>query len=61
MLPDVDDLRTRINAEALGSRYSIHPVSTKMYHDIKPIYRCDDIKKDIAEYLAKSPNCKQVM
>ena len=35
---DVDDLRTRIIAEAHGSRYSIHLVFTKMYHDIKQIY-----------------------
>ena len=37
-VPDVDDLRTRIMAEAHGSRYSIHPGSTKMYHDFKKIY-----------------------
>ena len=34
-VPDVDDLRTRVVAEAYGSRYSIHPGSTKMYHDLK--------------------------
>ena len=32
---DVDDLRTRIIAEAYGSRYSRNPGSTKIYHDIK--------------------------
>ena len=32
---DVDDLWTRIVAEAHGSRYSIHLGSTKMYHDLK--------------------------
>ena len=34
-VPDVDDLRTKIIAEAHGSNYSIHPGSTKMYHDLK--------------------------
>ena len=34
----LDDLRTRVIAEAHGSRYSIHLVFTKMYHDIKQIY-----------------------
>ena len=34
-VPDMDDLPTRIIAEAHGSRYSIHPGSTKMYHDLK--------------------------
>ena len=33
-VPDVDDLRTRIIAEVHSSRYSIHPGSTKTYHDI---------------------------
>ena len=28
-VPDVDDLRTKIVTEAHGSRYSIHPGSTK--------------------------------
>ena len=37
-VPDVDDLRTKIVAVAYGSRYSIHPGSTKMYHDFKKIY-----------------------
>ena len=36
-VPDVDDLQTRIIAEAHGSRNSIHPGSTKMYHDLKKI------------------------
>ena len=57
---DVDDLRTMIIAEAHGSRYSIHPGSTKMYHDIKQIYCWDGMKKDIAEYVAKCPNCQPV-
>ena len=30
----VVDLRTKIVAEAHGSRNSIHPGSTKMYHDL---------------------------
>ena len=34
-VPKVDDLRTMIVAEAHGSRCSIHPSSTKMYHDLK--------------------------
>ena len=59
-VPDVDDLWTRIVAEAHGSRYSIHPGSTKMYHDLKQNYWWDGMKKDIAEDVAKCPNCQQV-
>ena len=45
-VPDVDYLRTRIVAESHGLRYSIHPGSTKMYHDLKQIYWWDGMKKD---------------
>ena len=55
-VPDVDYLRSRIIEEAHGSRYSIHPGSTKMHHDHKQIYWWDGMKKDIAEYVAKFPN-----
>ena len=40
-LPYVDDLRTRIIAQAHGSRYSIHPGSIYMYHDLKKIFWWD--------------------
>ncbi|XP_069155705.1 uncharacterized protein [Solanum lycopersicum] len=59
-LEDVDDLRTNIVTKAHGSRYSLHPGSTKMYRDIKKIYWWDDMKKDITEYVAKCSNCQQV-
>ena len=50
---NVDDLWTKIIPEAHGSIYSIHPGSTKIYHDLKQIYWSDGMKKDIAEYVAK--------
>ncbi|XP_070007721.1 uncharacterized protein [Nicotiana sylvestris] len=37
-VPDVDNLWERVMAEAHNSRYSMHPSSTKMYHDLKEIY-----------------------
>ncbi|XP_069146097.1 uncharacterized protein [Solanum lycopersicum] len=59
-VPYLDDLRTTIVVETYCSRYSIHLGSTKMYHDLKQIYWWDGMKKDIAEYVAKCPNCQQV-
>ena len=56
----MDDLWTKIVAEAHGSKYSIDQGSTKMYHDLKEIYQWDDMKKDIAEYVAWCLNCQQV-
>ena len=37
-VPDVDELSKRIMMEAHKSRYSVHPGSTKMYHDLKETY-----------------------
>ena len=55
----MDDLRTKIIVEAHGSRYSIHTGFTKMYHDLKQNYCWDGMKKDIAYYDAKCPNCQK--
>ena len=59
-VPDMDDLGTKIFAEAYGSRYSIHKGSIKIYHDVKQIYWWDGMMKHIAEYEARCPNCQQV-
>ncbi|KAH0665271.1 hypothetical protein KY290_027543 [Solanum tuberosum] len=42
------------------SWYSIHPGATKMYHDLRKIYWWNRMKKDIAGFVAKCPNCQQV-
>ena len=57
-VPDVDDLRTEIVVEAHASRYSIHPGSTKMYHNLKQIYWWNGIKKNITEYVDRCLNCQ---
>ncbi|XP_070015506.1 uncharacterized protein [Nicotiana sylvestris] len=57
---DVVGLRDRIMSEAHYSWFSIHPGSTKMYHDIKEVYWWNDMKKNIAEYVAQYPSYQQV-
>jgi hypothetical protein len=37
-VPEVKEIRELIFREAHDSAYSIHPGSTKMYHDFKSIY-----------------------
>jgi len=37
-VPNVEDLRRAIMVEAHSSRYSIHPGSTKIDHDLRDIY-----------------------
>ncbi|XP_070020618.1 uncharacterized protein [Nicotiana sylvestris] len=34
--------------------------STKMYHDLKEVYWWNDMKKSIADFVARCPNCQQV-
>ena len=41
------------------SRYSVHPVSTKMYHDLKEMSWWGDMKMGIVEFMAQCPNCQQ--
>ncbi|KAH0748340.1 hypothetical protein KY290_027572 [Solanum tuberosum] len=59
-VPDVGELRHHIVAEAHNSRYSIHPGATKMYCDLREDYWWNGIKRDIADFVAKCPNCQQV-
>ena len=47
--------------EAHSSRYSIHSNSTKMCHDLREIYWWNGIKKGIAKFVSKCPNCHQVI
>ncbi|XP_070042748.1 uncharacterized protein [Nicotiana tomentosiformis] len=49
---DVVGLRRQIMAEVHHSRYTIHPGSTNMYHDLKRVYWWDGMKRDIAEFVA---------
>ena len=59
-VPDTAGLRRQVMGEAHSARYSIHPGSTKMYHDLRCLYWWDSMKKDIAEFVAQCPNCQQV-
>lgn len=59
-VPNVDGLRQHMLEESHSSSYSIHPVATKIYHDLREVYLWNWTKNDIAEFVAKCPNCQQV-
>ncbi|WMV25326.1 hypothetical protein MTR67_018711 [Solanum verrucosum] len=56
----VDEFQERIMEETHSCRYSIHRGSTKMYHDLREVYWWSGMKKGIAEFVVKCPNCQQV-
>ncbi|WMV14120.1 hypothetical protein MTR67_007505 [Solanum verrucosum] len=59
-VPRVDELQETIMEEYHSSRNSIHLGSTKMYRDLREVYWWSSMKKGIAEFVAKCPNCQQV-
>ncbi|GJU21163.1 putative reverse transcriptase domain-containing protein [Tanacetum coccineum] len=46
--------------ESHKSKYSIHPGSDKMYHDLKKLYWWPNMKAIIAEYVSKCLTCSRV-
>jgi hypothetical protein len=59
-IPEIKEIRELILCEAHDSTYSIHPGSTKMYHDLKSKYWWYGMKRAIAEYVALCDNCQRV-
>jgi hypothetical protein len=59
-VPEIKEIGELILREAHDSAYSIHPGSTKMYHDLKSRYWWYGIKRPIAKYVALCDNCQRV-
>ena len=53
-MPNVDELRKEIMEEVHFSAYSIHPGSTKMYHDLKDTYWWNGMKRETLQNLFPS-------
>uniref|UniRef100_A0A1U7YQ86 Uncharacterized protein LOC104249407 n=1 Tax=Nicotiana sylvestris TaxID=4096 RepID=A0A1U7YQ86_NICSY len=58
--PNVDGLRERIMTEAHTSRYSVHPGSSKIYHDLKEDYWWNSMKRNVVDFVSRCPNCQKM-
>ncbi|GKC09208.1 putative reverse transcriptase domain-containing protein [Tanacetum coccineum] len=59
-VPLVGGVRTIIMDETHKTMYSVHPGADKMYHDLRDMYWCPGMKRDIAIYVSKCLTCSKV-
>ncbi|GAU47719.1 hypothetical protein TSUD_285060 [Trifolium subterraneum] len=59
-VPNDAELKRLILEEAYKSGFSIHPGSTKMYHDLKKNYWWPNMKTEIMEFVSRCIVCQQV-
>ncbi|GJT39585.1 reverse transcriptase domain-containing protein [Tanacetum coccineum] len=59
-LPLFGGLRDLIMHESHKSKYSIHPGSDKMYHNLKKVYWWPNMKAIIVEYVGKCLTCSRI-
>jgi hypothetical protein len=60
VVPKNKDLKKNILDEAHLSKFFMHPGSTKMYHDLKPLYWWTRMKREIAQYVSECDTCQRI-
>jgi hypothetical protein len=60
VVPKKEALKKKILDEAHMSRYSIHPESTKMYHDLRQQFWWTRMKHEAARYVSECDTCWKV-
>jgi hypothetical protein len=59
-VPKKEALKKKILDEAHTTRYSIHPGSTKMYHDLRQQFWWTRMKCETARYVSECDTCRMV-
>jgi hypothetical protein len=60
VVPRREALKKKISDEAHTSRYSIHPGSIKMYHDLRQQFWWTRMKREAALYVSECDTCRKV-
>jgi hypothetical protein len=60
VVPRKEALKKKILDEAHTLRYSIHPGSTKMYHDLRQQFWWTRMKREVARYISQCDTCRKV-
>jgi hypothetical protein len=60
VVPKREALKKKIMDEANISRYSIHPGSTKIYHDLRQQFWWTRMKREVARYVFECDTCRKV-
>ena len=59
-VPEVENLRREILAEAHSTPYTVHLGSTKMYKDLRAHYWWPGMKKNVVKFVEQCLTCQQV-
>jgi hypothetical protein len=59
-VPKNHELRKQILDEAHLSKFSIHPGSSKIYHDLRQNFWWTRMKREIAKYVSEYDTCQRV-
>jgi hypothetical protein len=60
VVPRREALKKKILDESRTSRYSIHPGSTKMYHDLRQQFWWTRMKREAAHYVSECDTCRKI-
>ena len=57
---NIDELKNDIMVEAHSTRYTMHPGSTKMYHNLKNRFWWNNMKREIAAFVSRCMTCQLI-
>jgi hypothetical protein len=60
VVPKNPELRKKILDEAHLSKFSMHPGSNKMYHDLRSLYWWTRMKREISKFISECDTCQRV-